>query len=195
MQLRICLAWFQGSGLKLVITLLAQPGSASEMAVVFLKYYVFSSSHFLFVCFLGLHPRHMEVSRLGVQSELQLLAYATATATLDPSYVCDLHHSSRQCWILNPLSKARDWTCYLMVPRWICFCSVMTGTPSHLRAVQSKIFTTTFNEVVRAMLQDLIMIQLLKSHQGIREKHCWDSYVHFPKVHRQDNKITIFSLN
>ena len=29
----------------------------------------------------------------------------------DPSLVCDLHHSSRQCWILNPLSEARDWTC------------------------------------------------------------------------------------
>ena len=26
----------------------------------------------------------------------------------DPSHVCDLHHSSRQRWILNPLSEARD---------------------------------------------------------------------------------------
>ena len=25
-----------------------------------------------------------------------------------------LHHSSRQCWILNPLIKARDGTCILM---------------------------------------------------------------------------------
>ena len=25
--------------------------------------------------------------------ELQLLAYTTATATLDPSHICDLHHS------------------------------------------------------------------------------------------------------
>ena len=30
--------------------------------------------------FLGPHPRHMEVPRLGVESELQLPAYATATA-------------------------------------------------------------------------------------------------------------------
>ena len=28
--------------------------------------------------FLGLHPRHMEVPKLGVKSELQLPAYATA---------------------------------------------------------------------------------------------------------------------
>ena len=32
----------------------------------------------LFVCFLGPHPWHMEVPRLGVQLELQLLAYTTA---------------------------------------------------------------------------------------------------------------------
>ena len=33
------------------------------------------------VCILGLHLWHMEVPRLGVESELSLLAYATATAT------------------------------------------------------------------------------------------------------------------
>ena len=50
----------------------------------------------------------MEVPRLGVESELQLLARTTATATWDPSHICDLHHSSWQHQILNPLSKARD---------------------------------------------------------------------------------------
>ena len=61
----------------------------------------------LFVCFflffLGPHPRHMEVPRLGVESELQLPSYATATAPCDPSCICDLHQSSQQCQILNPL--------------------------------------------------------------------------------------------
>ena len=52
----------------------------------------------------------MEVPRLGVESELQLLVYATATATQDLSRVCDLHHSSRQLGILNPLGEARDQT-------------------------------------------------------------------------------------
>ena len=51
-----------------------------------------------FLVFLGLHLRHMEVSRLGVKSELQLPAYATATAILHP----------------YPRSKARDLTCVLM---------------------------------------------------------------------------------
>ena len=49
----------------------------------------------------------MEVPGQGVESELQLLAYPTATAMLDPSRICGLHHSSWQHQILNPLSKAR----------------------------------------------------------------------------------------
>ena len=56
----------------------------------------------------------MEVPRLGIESELQLPAYTTATATQYLSHVCDLHHSSQQCQILNPLSKARDQTRVLM---------------------------------------------------------------------------------
>ena len=35
---------------------------------------------FIYLCFLGLHLQHMEVSKLGVESELQLSTYATATA-------------------------------------------------------------------------------------------------------------------
>ena len=45
---------------------------------------------------------------LGIESELQLPAYATAIA------VPDSHHSSLQHQILNPLSKVRDWTHILM---------------------------------------------------------------------------------
>ena len=37
----------------------------------------------------------------------------------DSSRVCNLHHSSWQRRILNPLSKVKDWTCNLMVPSWI----------------------------------------------------------------------------
>ena len=61
----------------------------------------------------------MDIPRLGVKSELQLLAYATATATRDLSHICDQHHSSRQRWILNPLSEAKDRTCILMDPNQI----------------------------------------------------------------------------
>ena len=56
----------------------------------------------------------MEVPRLGIESELQLPAYTTATATRDPSCICDLHHSAKQHRILNPLSQARDQAYVLM---------------------------------------------------------------------------------
>ena len=56
--------------------------------------------------FLGLLSRHMEVPRLWVKLELQLPAYATATAVPDLGHICSLC----QCQILNPLSKARDQT-------------------------------------------------------------------------------------
>ena len=45
---------------------------------------------FFFFWFLGLHLQHMEIPRLGIKSELQLLAYTTATAMPDPRQVCDL---------------------------------------------------------------------------------------------------------
>ena len=61
------------------------------------------------------------VPMLGVKSEVQLLAYTTATAMLDRNHIYDLHHSSQQCWILNSLSEARDRTCVLMDASQICF--------------------------------------------------------------------------
>ena len=72
------------------------------------------------VASLGLHLQNVEVPRLGVESELQLPAHATATAMQDPSHICNLHHSSQQCQILNPLSEARDWIHILMDPSWVC---------------------------------------------------------------------------
>ena len=64
--------------------------------------------------FFGPQMWHKEVPRLGVKWELQLLACAVATATPDPSCICDLLHSSQKHQILNPLSEARDWNCTLM---------------------------------------------------------------------------------
>ena len=81
------------------------------------------------VCvFLGLNSWHMEVPRPGVQLELQLLAYAPATAMPDPSHVCDLHPSSWQHQILGPLSEARDQTHILMDANWVHYLWATTGT-------------------------------------------------------------------
>ena len=78
--------------------------------------------------FLGPQLQHMEFSGLGVESEPQLLASATVTAMRDPSHIFDLCHGSWQCWILNPLSKARDQTHNLTIPSQIGFCCTTTGT-------------------------------------------------------------------
>ena len=48
----------------------------------------------------------------------------------DLSRVCELHKSSWQHQILNPLSEARDWTCLLMGASQICFCWAMMGIPA-----------------------------------------------------------------
>ena len=56
----------------------------------------------------------MEVPRVRVESELQSLTYTIATATPDPSCICDLHGSPQQHGIPNPLSAARDQSPMLM---------------------------------------------------------------------------------
>ena len=61
---------------------------------------------FFFFCFFVLYLGHMRVPRLGVNLELQLLAYTTATATRDLSQLWDLYHSSWLHRTLNPLSES-----------------------------------------------------------------------------------------
>ena len=74
----------------------------------------------------------VEVPMLGVELEVQLPAYIIATAMQDPSHVCNIHHGSQQCWILKPLSEARDRTCIFVDTSWVHFCLVTTGIPCML---------------------------------------------------------------
>ena len=69
--------------------------------------------HFFFFSILQLHLQRMEVPGLGVELEPLLQAYATATAMLGLSLICNLCSSLWQCLILNPLSEAKDQTCIL----------------------------------------------------------------------------------
>ena len=95
---------------------------------LFLQYHLFI--YLFFLLFLGPHLLHMEVPRLGVELQLQLLAFNTATEVLDPSHICDLCHSLWQCQILNPLSEARDCTHILMDTSQVCYHWATMGTPS-----------------------------------------------------------------
>ena len=83
---------------------------------------------FIYLVFCRPHLPPMDVPMLGVESELQLLAYTTATAMRNLSCICDLHHSSQQYHIINPHSKARDWTSFLMDASQIRFHWATKGT-------------------------------------------------------------------
>ena len=84
-------------------------------------------THFFFF-FFGLF-RATPGSYGSFQARSQIRAYITATAMQDLSRICNLHHSSQQCQILNPLSEARDRTSVLMDTSWIRYCCTTVGTP------------------------------------------------------------------
>ena len=83
---------------------------------------------FFFLLFRAAIKAH-EVPRLGIKLEMQLPAYTTAIATLDPTHIFNLYCSSRQHWILNPLSKARVQTCIFMDTSQVHFHWATMGTP------------------------------------------------------------------
>ena len=80
---------------------------------------------FFFFFVFGPHMQHMEVPRLGVELELHLLPYHSH------SNICDLHCSSWQHWIPDPLSEAGDRTHILMNAGGIRFCCTTKGTSHH----------------------------------------------------------------
>ena len=62
---------------------------------------------FYFIFFL-FRAAPVAYKRLGIDSELQLPVYTTATTVWDPDLVCGLRHSSWECRILDPLSEVGD---------------------------------------------------------------------------------------
>ena len=70
------------------------------------------------------------------------MTYFTAIAMQDPSHIFNLHHSSCQCQILNPLSETRDWTCNFMVTSHICFHCAIMGIPQSFYFGEGRVPTT-----------------------------------------------------
>ena len=62
---------------------------------------------FFFFCFLG--PKKCSLARGQIRATAAGLCHSPSNAR--SKRICELHHSSQQLWILNPLSeKARDQT-------------------------------------------------------------------------------------
>ena len=59
--------------------------------------------------FLGPNLQYMEVPKLGVESELQLPAYDTATAMPDPNHVCSIHHRLMAMLDSYPSKQGQGW--------------------------------------------------------------------------------------
>ena len=116
----------------------------------------------------------MEFPRLGVEMELQLPAYTTATATGDPSLVCDLHHSPWQHRILNPLSKARDRTHVLMDTSWV------RNPLSHIREVQD---LALLNTTLHCSLENVCT-----THTHIHTHTVFILYVHLDAKESRERK-------
>ena len=98
---------FPNTGNGFIVLFLLQPERNCIFLVIWGNVNI-AMAFYLFIYFF------MATPRLEKESELQLPAYATATATWDLSHICDVHHSSWQCQILNPLSEAKDRTHILM---------------------------------------------------------------------------------
>ena len=87
----------------LLLQLWCRPAAATPIWPLACPFF-FRFFFFFFFFFLGLPLQHVEVPRLWVELELQLLPYTTVTARTQ----LQLTRSSQQCWNLNLLSKARD---------------------------------------------------------------------------------------
>ena len=57
----------------------------------------------------------------------------------DSNILCDIHHSSLQCRILNPRSKARSQTHILLDTTWVCDRWASMGTPCTALHFKNKI--------------------------------------------------------
>ena len=106
---------------------------------VFISFMTISHTDiYMFIfCFLGLHPSHVEVPRLEVESELQVPAYAIATAAQDPSHVCDLTATlwSLTHWARPGMEHTSSWILVRFITCWATM-----GTP-HICFRQTEILS------------------------------------------------------
>ena len=75
----------------------------------------------------------------------------------DPSHVCNLHHSSQQCWILDPLIEARDRICVLMDTSQDHYHWATMGTPVMFIFLKSFFeIESVINNILNSFLVEII---------------------------------------
>ena len=131
--MQVCFIISYTCSFKIMSSILSLLIRSSEVCVSLFYYFLYtlqiSSSHpWLVFFFLGPHLWLMDVPRLGVKSELQLLAYTTPRQCWIQA-ASDLLYSSQQHWIPKPLYRARDWTHILMDTGWFCYPWATVRTP------------------------------------------------------------------
>ena len=82
------------------------------------------------------------------------------------NHACDLHHSSCQRRILNPLNETRDRICNLMVPSRIHFCCAMTGTLNWLILKKILSVLLVFSSYIFCFLL-LFLLRLFLQHMEV----------------------------
>ena len=94
------------------------------MVILFLIFKANSILGFLFVGFGLFRVAPAAYGSFLARGQIRAVAaaYTTATATLGPRRVFNLHHNSQQHQILNPLSEARDQTHVLMDTSRVHYC-------------------------------------------------------------------------
>ena len=97
----------------------------SRCLIGFPLFSLFNPPHhdFFFFSFWGHTQGIWKFLGLGVESELQLLAYATATAMWNPSRICDLRQSSGQLFkaLKSPIQAGHQCDDRSCTAPWSCF--------------------------------------------------------------------------
>ena len=125
-----------------------------------------------------------------------------ASLTRDPSCLCDLHLSSWQCWIPDPLSGARDRTRVLMDVSRIHFCCITTGTRRSynfytctLEAIQHKFY---YFYSLEASLQTLPTWRGIRYHslkrvlKSVSKEKCHFKTTMYMKTHCITRRSTVW---
>ena len=110
----------------------------------------------------------MDIPRLEVESELQLQAYTTVTATPDPSGIWDLCCSLWQHWIFNPLRPGIKPTSSLTL------CQVLNplshnrnsgndflSIPLQVKNIQGPVYTLTHTSALTNSLRRFVMMGII----------------------------------